>query len=82
MKIISKEHKTLEKQKLNFSRSTLFHMNSRVCLKYFVHDYSYIRIILGLFKVILKSFWLKFPWAWKDFGKVGFKYSYGKFMKI
>ena len=30
--------KTLEKQKLNSSRSTLFHMNTRVSLKYFVND--------------------------------------------
>ena len=30
--------KTHEKQKLNFSRSAVFHMRTRVCLKYFVHD--------------------------------------------
>ena len=28
--------KTLEKKKLNFSRSALFHMKTRVSLKYFV----------------------------------------------
>ena len=30
-----------EKQKLNFSRSELFHMKTRVCLKYFVNDGGY-----------------------------------------
>ena len=30
--------KTPEKQKLNFSRSALFHMKTRNCLKHFVHD--------------------------------------------
>ena len=30
--------KTLEKQKLNFSHSALFHMKTRVSLKYFVND--------------------------------------------
>ena len=30
--------KTLEKQKLDFFRSALFHMKARVSLKYFVND--------------------------------------------
>ena len=30
--------KTIEKQKLNFSRSVLFHMKTRVFLIYFLHD--------------------------------------------
>ena len=41
MKILSilVKHSSKEK-KLNFSRSTLFHMKTRLCLKYFVHDCS------------------------------------------
>ena len=38
MKILSVLAKSLEKQQLNFSRSTVFHMKTRVCLKYFVKD--------------------------------------------
>ena len=30
--------KPLKKQKLNFSRSALFHLKTRVSLKYFVND--------------------------------------------
>ena len=30
--------KTPEKQKLNFYRTVLFHIKTRICLKYFVHD--------------------------------------------
>ena len=37
MKILLKQ-KTLEKQKLIFSRSALFHMKTRVSLKYFGND--------------------------------------------
>ena len=33
--------KALEKQKLNFSRSALVCMKTRVSLKYFVNDYGY-----------------------------------------
>ena len=33
--------KAFEKQKLNFSRGALFHMKTRVRLKYFVGDCSY-----------------------------------------
>ena len=40
MRILSVLAKTLEKQKLNFSRSALFYMKTRVCLKYFVNHYS------------------------------------------
>ena len=38
MKFCQYYQKTAEKWKLNFSRSALFHKNSRVCLKYLVHD--------------------------------------------
>ena len=38
MKILLILGKTLEKQKLNFSRSALFHMKTGVSLKYFVND--------------------------------------------
>ena len=38
MKILLMLAKTLEKQKLNFSCSVLFHMKTRVSLKYFVND--------------------------------------------
>ena len=40
MKILSILAKTLEKQKLNFSHSALFHMETRVRLKYFVNGCS------------------------------------------
>ena len=33
-----KQQKSTEKQKLNISRSALFYMKTRVCLKYFVND--------------------------------------------
>ena len=36
--IHSIKKKTCRKKKLNFSRSALFHMNTRFCLKYFVLD--------------------------------------------
>ena len=32
------KQKTSENQKLNFSRSALFHMKTRVCHNYFVYD--------------------------------------------
>ena len=35
---VSVSKNLLKKQKLNFSRTTLFHMKARVCLKYFVND--------------------------------------------
>ena len=35
--------KTLEKEKLNFSRSALFHMKTRVSIRYFVNDCRLIR---------------------------------------
>ena len=38
MNIFSILAKTPEKQKLNFFRSALLHLKTRVCLKYFVHD--------------------------------------------
>ena len=38
MKILLILAKTLGKQKLNFRHSTLFHMQTRVSLKYFVND--------------------------------------------
>ena len=40
MKILLLLAKTLEKQKLNFSRSALFHMETGVSLKYFVSGCS------------------------------------------
>ena len=41
MKILFTLAKTLEKQKLNFSRNALLHVKTRVTLKYFVNDCSY-----------------------------------------
>ena len=38
MKILLILAKIIEKQKLNFSCSALFHMKTRVSLKYFVND--------------------------------------------
>ena len=38
MKVLPILAKNFEKQKLNFSRSALFHMKTRVNLKYFVND--------------------------------------------
>ena len=40
MEILSTLAKSSEKKKLNFSLSALFHMKTRVCLKYFVRDCS------------------------------------------
>ena len=37
-KVFNIDEKTPEKQTLNFSRSALFHIEARVCLKYFAHD--------------------------------------------
>ena len=39
MKILLLLAKAIEKQKLNSSRSWLFHMKTRVSLKYLVNDY-------------------------------------------
>ena len=41
MKVLLILAKTLEKQKLKFYCSALFHMKTRVGLKYFVSDCSY-----------------------------------------
>ena len=41
MKILPTLATTLEKQKLNFSRRALFHMENKVSLKYFVNGCSY-----------------------------------------
>ena len=38
MKILFILVRTLEKQKLNFFHSALFHLKTRVSLKYFVND--------------------------------------------
>ena len=38
MKVLLILAKTFEKQKLNFTHSALFHMKTRVVLKYFVND--------------------------------------------
>ena len=38
VKILLKLAKTPKKQNLNFSHSTLFHMKTKVSLKYFVND--------------------------------------------
>ena len=40
--------KTLQKRKLNFSRGALFHMKTRVNLKYFVRDCSSLWVIMIL----------------------------------
>ena len=49
--------KSLEKQKLNFSCSALFHMKTRVSLKYFVNDCGFFKkenkIDLPLYRVIV-----------------------------
>ena len=46
-----------EKQKLNFFRSALFHMKSRVCLKYFVNDCLWVvsNLILDLLKRVASN---------------------------
>ena len=46
MKILLILAKTLEKQELNFSRSALFHMKTRVSLRYFMNDCSYLFLFL------------------------------------
>ena len=38
IKICSMLGKAFERWKLNFSRSALFHIETKVCVKYFVHD--------------------------------------------
>ena len=40
MKILLILEKMLEKQKINFSRGTLFRMEIRISLKYFLNDCS------------------------------------------
>ena len=40
MKILSILIKTVQKLKLNFSHSALFHTNTKVCLIYFGQDYN------------------------------------------
>ena len=37
--LIELQQKSPEKLKLNFHRNALFHMKTRFCLKYFLHDY-------------------------------------------
>ena len=39
--------KTTEKQTFNFSRSVLFYMKTRVCLKYFVHHCLWKQVIVS-----------------------------------
>ena len=51
--LILTSKKIFEKQKLNFSRSALFHMKTRLTLKCFVND--------GLWKVLLASISSKTP---------------------
>ena len=46
IKILSTLAKTLEKHKSNFSRSALFHMKTRVCIKHFFHDCRVFYILL------------------------------------
>ena len=41
MKVLLKKQKTLEKGKLNSSRRALFHIKTRVSLKYFVSLYKH-----------------------------------------
>ena len=48
MKILSALPEIAEKQKLNFSNSVLFHMKTKVCLKYFASDW-----VLSKFCVII-----------------------------
>ena len=55
--------KTAEKKKLNFSRSALFHIKTRVCLKYFVNGRSFVTLLRDhqqtTFKVNNKCHFLK-----------------------
>ena len=48
MKILSILAKTAEKEKLNFSRSVLFHMKTRLCLKYYGNGCSLIKQNVGV----------------------------------
>ena len=46
-KLCQYQQKNIEKQKLNFSHSALFHMKTRVCLKYFVHYFVWKQLSLS-----------------------------------
>ena len=68
MKILSIIAKNGEKQKLNFSRSVLFQMKTRVCLKYLSN-------IIGICKIQSCCSLFLF-WAWYNFsGKIWQKYQ-------
>ena len=56
MKALFTLAKTLEKQKLNFSRSALFHMKTRVSLKYLVNDCRYLNMMPKTYDVICNRF--------------------------
>ena len=54
IKILSILAKALEKQKLNFSRSELFRMETRISLKYFVNGCSMLNLLL--IKMLIMNF--------------------------
>ena len=58
LKVCQYWQKALEKQKLNFSRRALFHMKTRVSLKYFVNDCSF-KSYLFLNVCIILVRWIK-----------------------
>ena len=55
MKILSILAKTVQKLKLNFSRSALFHTNTKVCLIYSGQDCSSVAVVNSDKTCILKS---------------------------
>ena len=56
MKILLILAKTLEKQKLNFSRIALFHIKTRLSLKYFVNDCSFAWLTMRAFIIERKIY--------------------------
>ena len=58
--------KSPEKQKLNFSRSALFHMKSRACLKCFVSDCSSFHVFV-VWVFVYMNFNLVLVRLWPDF---------------
>ena len=71
-KILSVLVKSPEKQKLNFSRSALFHMKTGVCLKYFDNDCSLIFQFFKCYKTTKISRFMYDPYQ-PDINRTSFK---------
>ena len=87
--IIFNKHATYElphelpndlRQKLKFSRSVLFHMKTRVFLKYFVHSCSYQTLWVAK-RVYKNSFFGMTLWIWKMCNEKGKKQQNIEYLK-